>query len=223
MKWPAFVFMISLVVALESAEARPRRQGRGTCNASKVSSTMYYLPQEGKVKNFKAAVKLQGSGIGRDGRIHTYSGKKVKRPANCKTTATSASGKCLLSYFSVAADPRYFRMGDVIHVPELAGTLVPLHGRMVEHPGFFVVHDKGGAINGPGRFDFFVGTDDPFSSKGPFNQKGLGDKRQCKYGFQKLQRGSAQARDAMAKIMGMQDSETGHGAGPALASGNGVR
>ncbi len=49
-------------------------------------------------------------------------------------------------------------MGDIIYMRSLADQEITLpSGRRVRHPGFLIVHDTGGAIKGPNRFDFFIG------------------------------------------------------------------
>jgi 3D (Asp-Asp-Asp) domain-containing protein len=64
---------------------------------------------------------------------------------------------CLDPYRSVAADPSFFKMGDVIFVPILRGKILP-NGET--HDGYMTVRDTGGDIHGSGRFDFFIGFDD---------------------------------------------------------------
>ncbi len=81
---------------------------------------------------------------------------------------------CLDPYFSVAADLSFYRPGDVIYVPAVRG-LILADGRI--HNGYFIVRDTGGAIKGLGRFDFFIGEDDPRDPKNPFLQLKLADKK----------------------------------------------
>lgn len=63
---------------------------------------------------------------------------------------------CLDPYRSIAADPKYHKIGAVVFVPKLLGQLLP-NGEI--HDGYFVVRDTGGKIKGEGRFDFFIGFD----------------------------------------------------------------
>jgi hypothetical protein len=79
---------------------------------------------------------------------------------------------CLDPYFSIAADMSYYNPGDVIFVPAVRG-LVLADGRT--HNGYFVVRDTGSAIRGLGRFDFYIGQDDPLDSRNPFLQLKLND------------------------------------------------
>lgn len=91
------------------------------------------------------------------GKLLTYSGKKIDL-GSCET-AFGASGNCLIPFISVAADPHYYQMGDIIQMPALKGKVIHLpNGKTMIHPGFFVVQDTGGAIRGPNRFDFFTGS-----------------------------------------------------------------
>jgi len=177
-------------------------------NHEKVSATIYFLPREGKVKNFRAAVKLQGSGIMANGNRLSYTGKVTKPPTNCTTTKTSASRQCLLSYFSIAADLRYHRAGDIIEVPSLKGTRVrlPDSGQTISHPGFFIVHDTGAAIKGVNRFDFFTGTDNPSAKGNAFRQKKLGDKFNCQKSWRKFARNSKGYHMARNQIYSLTDS-----------------
>lgn len=61
---------------------------------------------------------------------------------------------CLDPYFTVAADLKIYKPGDVIFVPRLVGVTMPT-GEV--HDGFLIVRDRGAAIVGVSRFDFFTG------------------------------------------------------------------
>lgn len=61
---------------------------------------------------------------------------------------------CLDPYFTVAADLTIYKSGDVIFVPKVVGIKLPTGET---HDGFFIVRDRGAAILGPFRFDFFTG------------------------------------------------------------------
>lgn len=83
-------------------------------------------------------------------------------------------GICLDPYYTVAADLRYHNPGEVIFVDEMKGTKLP-NGEV--HDGFFIVRDRGGAIKGANRFDFYTGLlhykheENPFMSLGFSNKK----------------------------------------------------
>lgn len=80
---------------------------------------------------------------------------------------------CLDPYFTVAADLKFYKLGDVIFVPLLVGVLMP-DGQ--SHDGYFVVRDAGGAIKGPSRFDFYTGLTKPFDPNNPFYRLGFMNK-----------------------------------------------
>ncbi len=97
---------------------------------------------------------------------------EMKKGADC-FYGMGVSSSCLDPFYTVAADMTHHKPGEVIYVPKVAGLILP-NGE--KHTGFFVVRDRGGAIKGPHRFDFFSGTwawDDP---KNPFFQLQLADK-----------------------------------------------
>lgn len=77
---------------------------------------------------------------------------------------------CLDPYFTVAADLNFYKLGDVIFVPQFVGEVMP-DGET--HDGFFVVRDAGGAILGPWRFDFYTGFTKPFIRSNPFYRLGF--------------------------------------------------
>lgn len=79
---------------------------------------------------------------------------------------------CLDPYFSIAADLRIYKPGDVIFVPDLVGLKLPTG---IEHNGFFVIRDEGRGIVGPGRFDFFSGNQGWLDPQNPFVQRHLED------------------------------------------------
>lgn len=61
---------------------------------------------------------------------------------------------CLDPFYTVAADLKIYKPGDVIFIPQMVGQEL-LGGK--KHTGFFVVRDQGRGIIGKGRFDFFSG------------------------------------------------------------------
>ena len=80
------------------------------------------------------------------------------------------SNICLDPYYSVAADLNYYKAGDVIFIPKLRG-LALLSGE--KHPGYLIVRDRGGAIKGATRFDFYTGFNHFAKDPNPFNEFGL--------------------------------------------------
>ncbi|WP_413290251.1 3D domain-containing protein [Bdellovibrio sp. HCB337] len=63
-------------------------------------------------------------------------------------------GYCLDPFYTVAADPKHWPAGSVIFIPKVENMLLPDGSR---HTGYFIVRDRGHAIKGSSRFDFFVG------------------------------------------------------------------
>lgn len=165
------------------------------CSGNKASTSMYFLPNfedycvKAKSKavkkqdeknlpelcdTFIRAVKMQGSGTLPGNRILTSRGKIISL-GSC-STAFGASGECLIPFISVAADPRFYNMGDIIHMSSMAGRIITLpNKKTLKHPGYFIVHDTGGAIKGKKRFDFFTGSYDLDNSKNPFGYIGFDD------------------------------------------------
>lgn len=180
-------------------------------NKTRISSTVYYFPEERNFKTrrkFLSEVKIQGSGLQRNGTIRDYRGKTTKPPMDCRTTKISSSKKCLLSYFSVAADFRYHKPGDIIAVPAMKGKKIklPHSKKTITHPGFFIVSNQGAAIKGSNRFDFFTGPDSAYSKDNPLVKMGFGNKKDCSRSFKKLTRNSAAGKKATQLIISLTDS-----------------
>lgn len=143
-----------------------------------------YCPTHTPCASFKKVVKMQGSGTLPGNKVLTYQGKVISL-GSCDTVI-GAAGKCLLPFISIAADARHFSMGDIISMPSIKGKTIQLpNGKKFIHPGFFVVHDTGGAIKGANRFDFFTGSynladeANAFGTKGPDETKIMTDKSDC--------------------------------------------
>ncbi|MFM6929254.1 MAG: 3D domain-containing protein [Bdellovibrio sp.] len=79
---------------------------------------------------------------------------------------------CLDPYFTVAADRRYYKTGDVIFVPKLVGVELPGGGL---HDGFLIVRDIGDKIKGPRRFDFYTGIYTHLSKKNSIAKEGFAE------------------------------------------------
>ncbi|WP_413294603.1 3D domain-containing protein [Bdellovibrio sp. HCB185ZH] len=76
----------------------------------------------------------------------------------CKTGRGKA-GTCIIPFISIAADEDHNRMGTIISMPGMHGKKVKLpNGKIVSHPGYFLIEDTGGAVQGRNKFDFFVGN-----------------------------------------------------------------
>ncbi|MFS4460363.1 3D domain-containing protein [Bdellovibrio sp. HCB2-146] len=151
------------------------------CASNVAQTSTYFIPNvrdycksSTPCSKFRKQVRMQGSGTLPGNRILTYNGK-IKSLGSCET-AFGASGKCLIPYISIAADPRYYRMGDIIQMPSMKGRVVTLpNGKIMVHPGFFIVQDTGGAIKGINRFDFFTGSHNMYTKNNAFGTKALPD------------------------------------------------
>lgn len=184
------------------------------CTNPIATTTMYYTPSAlqvckkwyyGKKKNpknadefiatdtvcdkFESEVKMQGSGRYNPKETYTYLKEVIVMSGaadspNCPTTIGRA-GRCLITYVSVAADPKKHRMGDYISMPGLKGKKLTLpDGTIFTHPGYLRVDDVGGAIKGANRFDFYAGNMDLSHEKNSFGYKGpadvvMEDKKSC--------------------------------------------
>lgn len=183
-----------------------------------VSSTVYFMPVEGNVPsqrlkkntiNFRQHVKLQGSGVLANGNRIDYRGKITRPPKNCTTTVTSAAQVCLLAYFSIAADlKKGFRLGDIVYIPSMKGKKIrlPDSGKVIEHPGLFIVHDVGGAIKGQHRMDFFTGKDNPLTAENQFHKLGLADKYRCDRSYSRISKKDPRYAAAYRLIYSLTDS-----------------
>lgn len=133
-------------------------------------TTQYFVPifqpgPDGRLRDEDRynCLKMEGSCIvgdflynagGADGT--SYDRKQVKfifgqgNGANSYNT-TNALVPCK----TLAADPRYYKTGTVIHIPAFEGKICPQNDEPVD--GCFIVGDVGSSIKGPGRFDMFTG------------------------------------------------------------------
>lgn len=205
------------------------------CASNVAATSTYFIPSvfdycksATPCAKFRKQVRMQGSGSLPGNRILTYQGK-VRSLGSC-STAFGASGKCLTPYISVAADPRFYRMGDIIQMPSMKGRVISLpNGKTMIHPGYFIVQDTGGAIKGRNRFDFFTGIMGMSNRKNAFGTRAsadmqLVDKRDCsdhKF-FSVVRRGSSSYENSLAMI---EDAVQNSSSSRNVASGNskGVR
>lgn len=128
---------------------------RNPCGTKeKISGSVYEL-QSGNASLNGAKVTASGKVVGANGRNKGCTGGRG-------LTSAIGAGGCLEPLFSVAADLKQYRIGDIICSDDIAKKLanfaLPLTSK--RHPGCFVVQDTGGAFKGAGegRFDFFTGT-----------------------------------------------------------------
>ncbi|GIL16771.1 MAG: hypothetical protein BroJett040_05220 [Oligoflexia bacterium] len=79
---------------------------------------------------------------------------------------------CLDPFYTLAADMKLYKPGDVIFIPAAVGLELPNGGK---HSGYFVIRDQGRGIVGKGRFDFFAGYYSWRDEKNPFLKLKLHD------------------------------------------------
>ena len=77
---------------------------------------------------------------------------------------------CLDPFYTVAADLKYHKAGEVLYVDKLKGLKLPNNDI---HNGYVIVRDRGGGIKGPNRFDFFTGTFRYTDPKNTMSQEGF--------------------------------------------------
>ena len=83
-------------------------------------------------------------------------------------------GICLDPFYSLASDLNHHKPGDVIYIEKLKGITLP-DGSI--HDGYMIVRDRGGAIHGPNRFDFFTGSYTNTDPQNSFAAIGLAAKK----------------------------------------------
>ncbi|MBA3459695.1 MAG: hypothetical protein H0T46_07025 [Deltaproteobacteria bacterium] len=114
-------------------------------------------------KDFAAALRLQGTGKLKDGRVLNIWGHCPCEHTPCfKVTksqwGTAGTGRALQPFRTVAVDPKVIKLGSLLYVPLLEGRTMP--GRSpwggFVHDGCVVADDTGGAIDG-NQLDLFVG------------------------------------------------------------------
>lgn len=181
------------------------------CPKNKASTTTYYTPDVRKLCNgsskpcsrFRKEVKMQGSGTLPGNKILTYTGK-IKHLGECDTTI-GAAGTCMKPYITVAADPRYYNMGDIIYLNAFRGVKIKLDdGTYFTHHGYFIVEDTGGAIKGSNRFDVYTGSANLLQDgkNQHLVEMGLTDKKDCsdEYLFTVVRKNTTKHTKAMAII-----------------------
>jgi len=114
-------------------------------------------------RRFAKAVRLQGSGILRNGWLVQYAGRCRSSRGYCVRvrvlsrkrypSGVGAAGVPLRPLRSLAVDTRQIAFGTRLYIPAL-GRILRRNGR--RHDGCFVAHDRGGKIKGA-RLDLFAG------------------------------------------------------------------
>ena len=115
-------------------------------------------------RRFARALRMQGSGRLRDGRLVQYAGACPHASKGCMVIrlidrrlfpmGVGASGLPLSPLRSVAVDTRRIPLGTRLYIPALQEIL---RRGGVPHHGCFIADDRGGRITG-GRLDLFAGN-----------------------------------------------------------------
>jgi 3D (Asp-Asp-Asp) domain-containing protein len=119
-------------------------------------------------ERYACSLKLEGSGLMRDGRIINYTGSCKFGYGTCFEQldigdfpfGRGAGQRPLIPFKSVAVDPRVIRLGEPLYIPEFDGMVLP-DGSI--HDGCVRADDTGGGIKGR-KMDFFVVTYGNFRS-----------------------------------------------------------
>jgi 3D (Asp-Asp-Asp) domain-containing protein len=119
-------------------------------------------------ERYACSLKLEGSGLMRDGRIVNYTGSCKFGYGTCFEQldigdfpfGRGAGVRPLIPFKSVAVDPRVVRLGEPLYIPEFDGMVLP-DGSI--HDGCVRADDTGGGIKGR-KMDFFVVTYGNFRS-----------------------------------------------------------
>jgi 3D (Asp-Asp-Asp) domain-containing protein len=109
---------------------------------------------------FVFELKLEGTGVLRDGRVLNYAGECGYGIGTCfeqmemneHPLGRGVQHRRLVPFRSVAVDPRYIPIGSTIYVPEIVGMVLP---DGTHHDGCLRADDQGGAIK-QHKLDFFV-------------------------------------------------------------------
>jgi 3D (Asp-Asp-Asp) domain-containing protein len=113
-------------------------------------------------ERFAWSLRLEGSGLMKDGRIVNYTGKCAFGYGTCfeqldvaeHPFGRGAGVRPLIPFKSVAVDPRLVPIGEPIYIPEFDGLVLP-DGSI--HDGCVRADDTGGGIKRR-KMDFFVVT-----------------------------------------------------------------
>jgi 3D (Asp-Asp-Asp) domain-containing protein len=113
-------------------------------------------------ERYACSLKLEGSGLMRDGRIVNYTGSCKFGYGTCFEQldisdfpfGRGAGVRPLIPFKSVAVDPRVIQLGEPLYIPEFDGMVLP-DGSI--HDGCVRADDTGGGIKGR-KMDFFVVT-----------------------------------------------------------------
>jgi hypothetical protein len=143
----------------------------------------------------------------KESRVFNYSGMVNKRPTFFELKngdcifGFGVSSECLDPFYTLAADKKYHKPGEVIYIPQVVGTILP-GGQ--KHSGFFIVRDVGDRIQGSNRFDFFTGPMGWKDSGNPFFQIDLSASKK-KFTYYRVTGGTAARFQVMRNFPKLPD------------------
>src|ERR1700733_12732888 len=141
-------------------------RGGGIATVPKRTFVELYTPEGyyfGRVpERFAWSLRLEGSGLMKDGRIVNYTGKCPYGYGTCfeqldvaeHPFGRGAGVRPLVPFKSLAVDPRLVPLGEPLYIPEFDGMVLP-DGSI--HDGCVRADDTGGGIK-KRKMDFFVVT-----------------------------------------------------------------
>jgi 3D (Asp-Asp-Asp) domain-containing protein len=170
-QWALRFYWLSLEADFdEDVSVNPSRSGR--CAIPPNRWVELYTPEgyffSRVPERYACSLKLEGSGLMRDGRIVNYTGSCKFGYGTCFEQldisdfpfGRGAGLRPLIPFKSVAVDPRVIRIGEPLYIPEFDGMVLP-DGSI--HDGCVRADDTGGGIKGR-KMDFFVVTYGNFRS-----------------------------------------------------------
>jgi 3D (Asp-Asp-Asp) domain-containing protein len=164
-QWALRFYWLALEADYEE-QVSPNVPKGGACAVPANRSVELYTPDGlffGRVpERYACSLKLEGSGLMRDGRVVNYTGSCKFGYGTCFEQldvtdypfGRGAGVRPLIPFKSVAVDPRVVRIGEPLYIPEFDGLVLP-DGSI--HDGCVRADDTGGGIKGR-KLDFFVVT-----------------------------------------------------------------
>ena len=166
-QWALRFYWLTLEADYDDAPASAGNVPRGGACALPGNRSVELYTLEGYFfgrvpERYACSLKLEGSGLLRDGRVVNYTGACKFGYGTCFEQldvaefpfGRGAGQRPLVPFKSVAVDPRVIRLGEPLYIPEFDGLVLP-DGSI--HDGCVRADDTGGGIKGR-KLDFFVVT-----------------------------------------------------------------
>jgi 3D (Asp-Asp-Asp) domain-containing protein len=166
-QWALRFYWLALEADYAETAALGSNVPRGGACARPANRWVELYTQEGYFfgrvpERYACSLKLEGSGLMRDGRVVNYTGPCKFGYGTCFEQlelsdfpfGRGAGLRPLIPFKSVAVDPRVVQLGEPLYIPELDGMVLP-DGSI--HDGCVRADDTGGGIKGR-KLDFFVVT-----------------------------------------------------------------